>query len=80
MGEMPWFVAARFGGALKPGNRLIVALLLDQVGANVVVGIAKVGVDLNGALALGNGLVNAALKMVSPAEKGVSFGGGMHFE
>src|SRR2546429_7021355 len=61
---MPRLVAARFGGALEPGNRFVKAILFDQVGPDVVVGVAKIGIDFNGALAFGDGLVDAALEMV----------------
>src|SRR5215469_922936 len=80
MRKMPRFVAARFGGTFEPGNRFIKAILFDQVGSDVVVRVAKVGIDLDGALAFENGLVNAALEMVGPTEKGVRLGGGVHFE
>jgi len=78
--KMPRLVAARFGGALEPGNRFVKAILFDQVGPDVVVGVAKIGIDFNGALAFGDGLVDAALAMLGPTEKGVRLGGGVHFE
>src|SRR5262249_18101848 len=80
MWKMPRLVAARFAGAFEPGNRFIVALLLDQVRTDVVIRIAKVRIDFDGALALDDGLVNAALKVVSPPEERVGLGGGVHLE
>src|SRR5260370_27655344 len=61
--------------ALEPGNGFVKTLEADQIGADVVVGIAEIRVNLDGALALGDGLVNLSLEMESPAEKGVSLGG-----
>ena len=80
MRKMPRLVAARFRGTLEPGNRVVKAILFDQVGPDVVVGVAKIGIDLDGALALGDGLLDAALEMIGPTEKGVRLGGGVHFE
>ena len=70
---MAWLVAARFRGALEPGNRFIKAILFDQVGPDIVVRVTEIGIDLNGALAFGDGLVDPALEMVGPTEKGVRF-------
>ena len=80
MGKVPGFVAARFGGALEPGDGFVVALLFDQVRANVVVRIAEIGIDLDGALALRDGFVDAALEMITPAKKRMGLGRGVQFK
>ena len=76
MRKVARLVAARFRGAFEPGNRFIKAILFDQVGADIVVRIAKIGIDLDGEFAFGDGLVNAPLEMVGPTQKGVRLGGG----
>src|ERR1700756_3621599 len=53
MWKMAGLVAARFRGTLEPGNRVVKAILFDQIGPDVVVGVAKIGIDLDGALAFG---------------------------
>lgn len=65
--KMAWLVAARFDGLLQPGNRFIELSEFDQVRANVVIGIAKVGIEFDGTLAFGNGVEKFALKMIRPA-------------
>jgi len=72
---MARLVALGVDGLLQPGNSLIEITLLDHVGANVVVGIAKIGINFDSALALGNGIFELALKMIGPAEKSVRLGG-----
>ena len=74
------FVAARFRGALQPGNRFLEAAQLDQVRTNVVVRIAKLGINLDGALAFHNRVIHAPLEMVRPAQKRVGFRRGMQFQ
>jgi hypothetical protein len=61
--------------ALEPGNGFVKTFEADQVRADIVVGIAEIRVNLDGALAFGDGLVNLSLEMEGPAEKGVSLGG-----
>src|SRR6267378_3025992 len=80
MRKVSWFVAARFRGAFQPGYRFLEAAQLDQVSADVVVRIAEFWIDLDGAFAFDNGLFNAALEMIGPAEKGVRLGRGMQLQ
>ena len=65
---------------LEPGDGFIEAAEADQVGADVVIGIAEIGIDSDGALALGDGVLDLALEVIGPAEKSVRFGGGIGFE
>src|SRR6266478_7492321 len=53
---------------------------LDHVCANVVVWIAKVGIDFNGALALQNGVFELALEVIGPAEKGMRLSRGVQLQ
>jgi len=59
-------IAARVQGALEPGQRFVVFAFFDQVSADIVVGIAEFRVNLDGLLALGDGVVDFALIAVSP--------------
>ncbi len=65
---------------LQPWNGFIVAAEFDEIGPDVVVGIAEVRVEFDGALALSDGLFDTALKMVGPAQEGMRFGGRVQFE
>ncbi len=47
--KMARLVAARFRGAFQPGNRFLEAAQLDQIRADVVVRIAKLRINLDGA-------------------------------
>src|SRR5579859_1996977 len=76
MGEVPGVVAWRLNRLLEPGNRLFPAAQLDEIGPDVVVGIAEVRVDLNRPFAFGDRLAVSTLETVGPAQKGVSFGRG----
>src|SRR5580704_2702706 len=78
--KMARLITARFNGAFEPWNRFIEAVQFDQIGADVVVRIAKLWIDFDRALALGDGVFDAALKMVRPAEKRIGLGGGVQFE
>src|SRR5260370_3139550 len=78
--KAPRLVAPRFDGALEQRGRLIVVVLFDEVGADIVVRVAKIGVGVDGALACGDGIFDAPLEMIGPAQKRVSFRGGMQFE
>src|SRR5215470_1569940 len=73
--KLPRLVPRRLLGALEPGDRLFELPLLHEVDADVVIRIAEVGVDLDGAQALGRGLLEAALKRVRPAEERVRLRG-----
>src|SRR5260370_32868 len=78
--EMARLVAAGLYRLLQPGNGFIVAGKFDEIGPDVVVGIAEVRIELDGALAFGDGFFDAALKMIGPAEEGMRLGGGMQLE
>ena len=78
--KMARLVTARFHSAFQPRNRFIESAQLDQIRADVVVRIAELRIDFDRALALGNGVFDAALKMIRPAEKRVSLGSGVQFE
>ena len=78
--KMARLVTARFHSAFQPRNRFIESAQLDQIRADVVVRIAKLRIDFDRALALGDGVFDAALKMIRPAEKRVSLGSGVQFE
>src|SRR5579871_3121190 len=67
--ELPRFVTLGLNGLLEPGNRLVVAPEVDQVRPNIIVGIAEIGIDSDGALALGDGFVDFALEVIGPAEE-----------
>src|SRR5277367_4886805 len=77
--KMARLITARLNRAFEPRNRSIEPAQLDQIRADVVVRIAKLRIDFNRALAFGNGIFDAALKMICPAEKRVSLGSGMQF-
>src|SRR5206468_1559755 len=74
IGELPGFVALGSLRPLEPGHGLVELPLLHQVTPYVVVRVPEVRVDLDGALALLRGLVEAALEAVRPAEEGVGLG------
>jgi len=65
---------------LQPRDGLAVIAALDQVGADIVVGITVGGIDLDGLLALVDSFVDLALVVLGPAQEGVRFGGGVHFD
>ena len=76
VGEVARLVAHGVLGPLEPGDGFVEPAQLDQVGADVVVRVAEVGVDLDGAQALGRGLLEPTLERVRPAEERVRLGGG----
>jgi hypothetical protein len=78
--EMPRFVAARFDGLLQPRDGFIELPEFDQIGADVVVGIAEIRVQFDGALAFRDGIEQFALKVIRPAEEGVRFRCGMQIK
>src|SRR5712664_4512731 len=49
MRKVARLVAERFGGALEPWNGFIEAAQLDQIRADIVIGIAEFRIELNGA-------------------------------
>src|SRR6476660_201318 len=68
------FVSLGVHGLLEPGDRLVEFAFLDQVGADVVVGVAEFGVARNGAMAFFDRVVEAAHETIGPAQEGMSFG------
>src|SRR3989441_9172981 len=76
--ELPRFVAGGALGLLEPRDRLVELALLHQVDADVVVGVAEVGIDLNGLEALRGRFLQPSLEAVGPAQEGVRLGGGAH--
>jgi hypothetical protein len=55
----PWaFIAARPGSLLKPRYGFIELLFLDEISADVVVGIAELGIELDSAMAFRDGSVS----------------------
>src|SRR6266511_5780938 len=54
---VPRLVAAGRLGALEPGDGFLRPAQLDQVGADIVVGVAEVRVERDGDLALGDGVL-----------------------
>ena len=75
VGEVARLVPGGLLRHLQPGDRLVELALLDEIRADVVVGIPEAGIDPDGDLALLDGLVVAALEGVGPAEVGVRLGG-----
>ena len=68
---MARFVALGIHGLLQPRNRFIKMAEFNHVGANVVVRIAKIGVNLNRASAFSNRIFQLALEVIGPAQKSV---------
>src|ERR1051326_4637461 len=77
---MARLVAPGVNRLLQPRNSLIEIALLDHVRANVVVGIAKIGIDLDGAAALSEVVSSVALEVIRPAKECGRFGRGMQTE
>src|SRR4029453_10380984 len=73
-------VSLRLLGALEPGDRLVELSLLHQITADVVVGVAEVGIDVDGAQALLGRLLQTPLEAVSPSQEGMSLGGRVHLD
>jgi dienelactone hydrolase len=70
--EVARLVARRAHGPLEPRYGFLGTAELDEVGADVVVGIAELRIQGDGGPTVGNGLVEPALRAQRPAEKGVS--------
>src|ERR1035438_4759113 len=77
VGVVVRLVAAGLQRALKPRNSFVVFALLNQVRTDIVVGVAKFRVDLDGLFALGNGIVNLSLEAVGPTQEREGFGSGV---
>src|SRR5439155_17891212 len=69
--ELARLVARRALGLLEPRHRIVELALLHQVHADVVVGVAKVGVDLDRLQALRRRIFEPALERVGPTEERV---------
>ncbi len=67
MREVARVVARSGDGAFEPRDGFVVFFQLDQVRADVVVGIAEFGIYFDGALTFGDGVFDFSLKMISPA-------------
>src|SRR5262249_48075121 len=74
---MPGLVAHRYESALQPWNRLIQSAEMNEVGADVVVRVAELGVRRDGPLALRDGVIEAPVETVRPPEKRMRFSSGM---
>src|SRR5262245_25774263 len=74
--EVAWFVTSGRFGLLEPRDSVVKALLLHQIHTDVVIGIAKFGVELDGDLALGNGFVEPADETIGPTQISMRIGGG----
>jgi len=73
VGEVARLVPTRRLGALEPVDRLLLPAQLDQVGADVVVGVAEVRIERNRHLALGDGVLVAPEIAERPTEECVRF-------
>ena len=77
VGEMAGLIARSFEGTFEPGNGFVEAIERDEIGADVVIRIAEIGIDFDGALAFVDGFLNFSLEMERPAKECVSFSSGM---
>jgi len=80
VGEVARFIAGGLFGPLEPGNRRIELIALHQVDADVVVGIAEIGIDFDRVMAFLDRLIEFALMAERPAQIGVTFGRGENVE
>src|SRR5262249_49196877 len=80
MRKLAWLVSLRLLRRLEPGHRLLELPLLHQIAADVVVGVAEVGIDVDGAQALMGRLLQTTLEAVCPSQEGVSLGGRLHLD
>ena len=71
--KMARLIASRFSRAFEPGNRVVKTPQLDEIGSDVVVGIAEFRINFDRPFALRDGVFDAALKMIGPAKKRVRF-------
>src|ERR1700675_132365 len=80
MRKVARLISFGFNRALEPRDSVIITMQFDQIRANIVVRISEFGIDVDSRATLLYGLVQFALKMISPAQKCVRFGGGMQFQ
>src|SRR5215469_924085 len=78
--EVARLVARGLLGALQPGDGLVELIAVHQVHADIVVWIAEIRIDLDSLTAKLDRLVELALVAERPAQVGISFGGGEHFD
>src|SRR6266849_9521966 len=71
VGEVARLVARRTLGPLEPGDGLLLAAEGEEIGADVVVGVAEAGIHRDGALALLDSVLVLSLMRHGPSEKGV---------
>ena len=62
---------------MKPNDGLVVPSQFHQVRTDVIVGVAKLGVDGDGAPAFGDGVIVQLQKAVNPTQKRMRLGGGV---
>src|SRR5687768_11294465 len=74
MGERRTLVPFRMHGLLKPRDGVVQFTLLDQIGADVIIGVAELGIAADCAMTLLDRVVESAHEAISPAEKRMSFG------
>src|SRR4029077_19734091 len=75
VGEAAGFVAFGKHGFFKPGDGVVPFLLFDQIGADIVVRIAELGVESDGLMAVLDGAVVVGQEGIGPAAEGVGLGG-----
>jgi hypothetical protein len=67
MRKMARFIATSVNSLLQPGNSLVELAEFDHVRPNVVIWIAEIGVEFDGAFAFGNRIHQFALEVIRPA-------------
>jgi len=67
-------------GLPEPRDRLVEPAEVDEVDADVVIGIPIVRVDSDGLLALGDGLLEEAPHAQRPTTEGIALGGGKYVD
>src|SRR5258708_28139370 len=70
------FVARSANRSFEPGHRGIPVALLDQICADVVIGISEFRIDFDGLQAFRYGLLEVTLKRISPSAEGVGLSRG----
>src|SRR3977135_2162200 len=80
IGKVPWVISLCRNRLLKPGDGFVKAIEPDEVRADIVVGIAELRIDLDGAFAFGDRLLDLSLEVERPAQKSVRLGGGVQVE
>ncbi len=75
MGKAVAFVTGSIQCLPKPGDGFVHLAFLHQLGTDVIVGIAEIGIDFDRSATLGNRIVEPFHVAIRPAKKGVGFGG-----